>query len=127
MKKLILILLLTWCLSLTACSKDTEANAFMKEYASVTTQIAAKLEAGNIDEAQEIFDAKKDSLNGKWDAVKRAMGFQLSTETKKRMNSEPEKNMTDLSEAANKAIKKNPKSEAQVQALVLELANVFRR
>jgi Tfp pilus assembly protein PilP len=127
MKKLALILILISCLSLTGCGRDAEANAFMKEYAAVTADVAAKLEDGKIDEAREAFDSKKASLDAKWDAVKQALPFQLTAETKKRMNTEPEKNMTDLAEAGNKAIKKNPNSEAKVQALVLELANVFRR
>ena len=127
MKKLSLILLLFWCLSLTACSKDAQANAFMKEYASVTSQLAKKLEAGQIDEARAIFDERKPALNAKWDAVKRAMGFQLSAETKKRMNKEPEEDMKEVTAAAETAIKNDPKSRKKIEALVLDLANVFRR
>lgn len=127
MKKLTLILLLIWSLSLTGCSKDAQANAFMKEYAAVVAEVTAKLEEGKPDEARQIFESKKSALNAKWDAVKTSQSFQLSAETKKRINSEPEKNMAELTEAANKAIKKNPNSEAKIQALVLEFANVFRR
>jgi hypothetical protein len=127
MKKLSLILLLILCLSLTSCSKDAQANAFMKEYASVTAQITEKLEEGDVDEAREIFESRKDVLNAKWDAVKRAMSFQISKETKKRMNTEPEKNITALTEAAGKAIEKHPNDRKKVEALVFDLANVVRR
>src|SRR4051812_114213 len=99
MKKLILILLLIWPLSLTGCSKDAQVNAFMKEYASVTSQVAAKLDEGKTDEAREIFEAKKDSLKAKWDAARTGLPFQYGAETKKRMKTDPEENMTELTEA----------------------------
>jgi len=127
MKKLTLILILICGVCLTACSKDAQTNAFMKEYSAVTAQVAEKLEEGKVDEAQDIFDAKKDSLKAKWDAARTGLPFQYSAETKKKMKTDPEKNIESVVEAANKAIKKNPKSEAKVQALVLELANVFRQ
>ncbi|MBS1793559.1 MAG: hypothetical protein JSS81_06875 [Acidobacteria bacterium] len=127
MKKLSLILLLFWSVGLTGCSRDAQANAFLKEYASVTADVGAKLEAGQPDEARAVYESRKAALNAKWQAVKYAMPFQLSAETKKRINAEPQQNMVELSEAANKAIKANPNSEAKVQALVLELANVFKQ
>ncbi len=127
MKKLSLILLLFWSIGLTGCSRDAQANAFLKEYASVTADVAAKLEAGQPDEARAVYESRKAGLNAKWQAVKYAMPFQLSAETKKRINAEPQQAMVELSEAANKAIKANPNSEAKVQALVLELANVFKQ
>jgi len=127
MKKLILILVLFSCLSLTSCSKDSQANSFMKEYAAVSDQIAKKLEDGDTDGAREIFENKKDSLNAKWQKVKTGLPFQYSAETKKRMKTEPEENISEVVEAANNAIKKNPNDEAKIQALVLDLANVFRQ
>lgn len=127
MKKLLTILLLLSSICLTACSKDAQANSFMKEYAAVTRQVAAKLEAGNTDEARELFDEKKPVLKAKWDRIRTGLPFQFSAETKKRMKSEPEEEMTALAESAKKAIEKNPQDEAKIQALVLDLANVFRQ
>lgn len=127
MKKLTLILLLFFIVSQTACSKDAQANAFLKQYDEVISEIAEKLEEGKIDEAQKVFDENEKSLNAKFDDVKRSLSIRFSAETKKRINTEPQKNMTALAETANKAIKKNPQNEAKIQALVLDIANVVRR
>ena len=127
MKKLTLILLLFFIVSQTACSKDAQANAFLKQYDEVISEIAEKLEEGKIDEAQKVFDENEKSLNAKFDDVKRSLSIRFSAETKKRINTEPQKNMTELAEAANKAIKKNPQDEAKIQALALDIANVVRR
>lgn len=127
MKNLFIILLLILCVCLTGCSKDAQANSFMKEYAAVTQQAGEKLEAGDIDGAREYFEEKKTTLKAKWDRIRTGLPFQFSAETKKRMKTEPEENMTALTEAANNAIKKNPQDEAKIQALVLDIANVFRK
>jgi len=127
MKKLSLILLLFWCLSLTACSKDSQANAFLKEYAAVSSQVAEKLEDGDVGDARKVYESKKASLNAKWKPVRSAMSFQISAETKKRIDTEPEKNMTKLADAAKKAIEKKPDERKKVEALVMEFSDIFKR
>lgn len=127
MKKPLIILLLISCLCLAGCSKDAQANSFMKEYAAMTRAVADKLAAGDVQGARAAFEEKKQSLDAKWDKIRTGLPFQFSAETKKRMKTAPEENMTELAEAANAAIRKNPKDEARIQALVLDIANVFRK
>jgi hypothetical protein len=90
MKKIALFLLVVFCLSLTACSKDAEVNAFITENHTVIEDIVKKIDANpsekGVDEAQKSFDAKKDGLKAKWDAIKNARGAQVSSDVQKKLN-----------------------------------------
>ena len=78
-----------FCIRLTGCSKDAEINAFITEFDAATKEIVAKIDANptaaGMDEAQKAFDGKKASLKAKFDGIKGAMGFQVSADTKKKL------------------------------------------
>lgn len=127
MKKLTLILILTCSLILTGCNKDAQVSAFMKEYDSVIDEVSEKLTENGFEEARKVFDDRKVVLRDKWQAISTARSFQVSEQSQKKMNVEPEKHIEKLVEAANKAIKKNPADEAAIKDLVTDIANTVRR
>lgn len=88
------------CLSLAGCSKDADINAFTAEFDATTKDMITKLDASpnaaGVADAQKAFDTHKPALKAKWDAIKDAMGFQVSADTKKKLEDGIKKNMTDL-------------------------------
>lgn len=129
MKKLTLFLLAIFTLSLIGCSKDAQINAFMTEWETVTNDMSAKIEAGDIDGARAAFDAKKDSLKKNWDDVKTAKGFQVTEETKKKMEEGAKKNMSTLLNATMKGAMKSGGDKAKsdkLQALMKEYGDIFK-
>ena len=130
MKKLsVLFLVAVFCLSLVGCSKDGEITAFMTEWETVTNEIAQKLETGDVDGAQTAFNAKKDSLKAKWEGVKGARGFQVSEDTKKKMEDGAKKNMSTLMGAVTKGSMKmatNKGAVDKMQALMKEYTDIFK-
>lgn len=127
MKKFVSVVLFACCLLFAGCKKDAQVNDFMKDYASVIAAVSEKLDEGDFDAAREVFDARKENLRWKWDKIKYAKSFQISPETKKKMNSEPEKEIAELVKSANEAIKKNPADEEKIKDLVNDVANTVRR
>lgn len=89
MKKISLLLVVISALFLSGCSKDADINAFITEFESVTKEITSKIDASpneaGVDAAQKAFDAKKASLKDKWNAIKDAVGFQVSADVKKKL------------------------------------------
>lgn len=128
MKKLSLVLIAAFCLALAGCSKDGEFNAFMTEFESVTNEMSAKLETGNVDEAQKIFDAKKESLKTKWAGIKDARGVQVSKETQTKFEASMKKNGETLSGAIMKGSMKNPNQASiqKMQALMKEYLAIIQ-
>jgi len=106
MKKIALFLIVMFCMSLTGCSKDAEVNAFIAEFDSTTKQLISKIDADptaiGIDNAQKAYDGKKAALKAKWDAIKDAVEFQVSADTKKKLGDTVKKNMDDLVAVATK-------------------------
>lgn len=100
MKKLTLLVIVFAFLSLTGCSKDAEVNAFTAEFEATTKEMASKIEASpnaaGVDGAQKSFDSHKASLTAKWDAIKDVVGFQVSADTKKKMEDGVKSSMTEL-------------------------------
>ena len=92
--------------ALQACSKDAEINAFITEFDSTTKELISKIDANptaaGIDDARKAFDGKKAGLKVKWDAIKDAVGFQVSADTKKKLEDTVKKNMDDLQKVASK-------------------------
>jgi hypothetical protein len=80
MKKFSLLLVLAFCLMFIGCGRINgpveEVKAFADEKEDVLSQMAKKLEANpteaGVDEARQIFEAKKDSLKAKKEAIKAA-------------------------------------------------------
>jgi hypothetical protein len=102
------LLITIGCLILlvAACSKDAEINAFITEFDTATQEIVAKIDANpsaaGVDDAQKAFDGKKASLKAKWDGIKGAVGFQVSADTKKKLEESVSKNMKALTDVAIK-------------------------
>ena len=90
MKKNALILIIALCLGLTACGRDAEVSEFIAENHALVEEMVKKIDAdpseAGVDEAQKTFDAKKDALKAKWDAIKTVRGTQISPETMKKLN-----------------------------------------
>ena len=89
MKKTALFLLFVFCMSLAACSKDAEVNAFMTENHAVIEDMVKKIDANpskaGVADAQKSFDSKKDGLKAKWDAIKNARKAQVGSEVTKKL------------------------------------------
>lgn len=129
MKKLTVILLAVFALGLAGCSKDAQINAFLTEWETVTNDMVAKIEAGDVDGAKTAFDAKKDSLKSSWDGVKTAKGFQVSEDTKKKMEESAKKNMSNLMGAVMKGTMKMAGDKAKsdkLQALMKDYGEIFK-
>ncbi len=129
MKKISILLIAVFALGLAGCSKDAEINSFLTEWETVTNDMVAKIEAGDVDGAQAAFDGKKESLKTSWDNVKTARGFQVSEDTKKKMEEGAKKNMSNLMGAVMKGTMKmggdKPKSD-KLQALMKEYGEIFK-
>lgn len=110
MKKTTLFLMVLLCLGLAGCSKDAEINAFITEFDAVTKDIVSKIDANpsaaGIDDAQKSFDSKKASLKAKWDAIKGAVGFQVSADAKKKLEDSVANNMKSIMDVSTKNMMK---------------------
>jgi len=132
MKKITLFLIAVFCLSLAGCSKDAEINAFITEFESTTKEMTSKIDADpsadGIAAAQKAFDAKKAGLKTKWDAIKDAVGFQVSADTKKKLEDSVTNNMKALGDVATKNATKMAESEGAVDkftALMKDFQSIF--
>jgi hypothetical protein len=96
MKKLSLIIALAFTVALSGCSKDSEISAFITEWDAVTAEMVQKINSGDVDGAKASFDQKKPSLQSKWDSIKTARGFQVSADSKKKLEESLKKNMSSL-------------------------------
>jgi multidrug efflux pump subunit AcrA (membrane-fusion protein) len=75
MKKLTSLLVSACCLVLAGCAgRDAEVKAFLDERAAVFGQMMEKIDANpteaGVEEARKLFEAKKDDLRAKRDALK---------------------------------------------------------
>jgi hypothetical protein len=114
------------------CSKDAEINAFITEFDAVTQEIVSKIDsnpsAAGVDDAQKAFDAKKASLKSKWDGIKDAVGFQVSDDTKKKLEDSVSRNIKALIDVSMKngmkmAMDKN--ASAKFQTLLKDYQATF--
>src|SRR5205085_8498286 len=126
--KITMLLIAAFAFGLTACSKDAEVNAFVAELDSVTQEITSKIEASpdlaGVNAAQKAFDAKKASLKAKWDAIKDVVGFQVSADTKKKLDDTAQKDMTAIQSLAEKhamTLAESPEAITKFQPLTKEL------
>ncbi len=99
MKKISVLLILAFCLSMAGCSKDAEVNAFMTELDTVTNDVVQKINSGDVDGAKTAFDGKKEGLKAKWNAFKNAREMQVSKDVMKKMQESLQKNVTALTTA----------------------------
>lgn len=129
MKKLTVFLVAIFALSMVGCSKDAQINAFMTELETVTNDMSAKIEAGDVDGAKAAFDAKKDSLKKGVEEIKTARGFQVSEETKKKFEESMTKNGNTLASASMKGVMKMGGDQAKTDkltALMKEYGEIFK-
>ena len=128
MKKIIVFSLLVFCLGMTGCSKDAEIEAFIKEMDGVTKDIVSKIDgnptAAGVDDAQKAFDARKAELKTKWDAIKDAVGMQVSEGTKKKLEDSMKANMTALTSASMK-VAMDPGAGPKLQKLIADYTGTF--
>jgi hypothetical protein len=73
-----------------ACSRDGEVEAVLGELDAFTQSLLGKVKAGatpqaGVDEAQKYLDASGPALSGKLASLKTVRGFQISAETKKKL------------------------------------------
>ncbi|MBK7933352.1 MAG: hypothetical protein IPK01_07575 [Acidobacteria bacterium] len=132
MKKVTLFLIAMFCIGLTGCSKDAEINAFITEFESVTKELTSKIDsdpsAEGIAAAQKAFDGKKAGLKAKWDAIKDAVGMQVSADVKKKLEDSVTSNMKTLTDVATKNAMKMAQSDGAVekfQALMKDYSSIF--
>lgn len=132
MKKVTLFLIAMFCLGLTGCSKDAEINAFITEFESVTKEMTSKIDsdpsAAGIAAAQTAFDGKKAGLKAKWDAIKDAVGFQVSADTKKKLEDSVTSNMKTLVDVSTKNAMKmaqDPEAVKKFEALMKDYQSIF--
>jgi hypothetical protein len=114
------------------CSKDAEINAFISEFETTTKEMIAKIDSNpseaGIDEAQKGFDARKAELKKKWDGIKDAVGFQVSAETKKKLEESVDKNMKALVDVSTKHMMKLAEDEgamAKFEKLMKDYQSTF--
>ena len=128
MKKITVFLLLIFCLGMSGCSKDAEIEAFIKEMDGVTKDIVSKIDANptaaGVDDAQKAFDARKGELKSKWDAIKDAVGMQVSEGTKKKLEDSMKANMTALTSASMKVVM-DPAAGPKLQKLIADYTGTF--
>ena len=110
MKKVTLFLIAIFCLGLAGCSRDAEVNAFITEFDAATQDIVAKIDAdpsaAGIDAAQKSFGTKRLSLKAKFDAIKGAVGMQVSEATMKKLKESVDKNTKALTDVSTKNMTK---------------------
>lgn len=110
MKKNALILMVVFCLGLTGCNKDSEIDAFISENNAVIKDMVAKVDADpsekGVDEAQKSFDAKKDGLKQKFEAIKNVRGAQVSSEMMKKLTDSMTADMKMLTDVQTKHMQK---------------------
>lgn len=129
MRKITLFLTLAFCLAMMGCSKDADVTAFVTEWDSVTAEMVQKIDASDIDGAKTAFDGKKESLKTKWGAIKDAKGFQITEDSKKKVEESMKKNMGALTGSMMKNSMKLATDKAKfekLQALIKEYGEIFK-
>ena len=116
-RKMIALLVTMLALSVTACKKDNQINAVMKDLDAFTTELVAKVEKSanapsGLDEAQKFLDSKKAEMKSKLESIKKVRGFQIGEETKKTMTDSITKNVTSVAQLQIKYVQLSVKDAA---------------
>jgi len=132
MKRIALFFAMLMVVSLSGCSKDAQVEAFLTEFDTVTKDVVAKIDANpssaGVDEAQKALDARKTALQTKWDAIKDAVGLQVSKDTKRKLESSVQNNVKALVEVGNRnAVKLAADKDAvtKFQHLIQDFSSTF--
>lgn len=89
-RSLSLLLAATLGAGLAGCSRDTEVLAFVGEFDSFSAELVKKVKSAanpsaGVDAAQKYLDENKARIKAKLEAVKTIRGFQISDDTKKKV------------------------------------------
>ena len=132
MKRIALFFVMTATLGLTGCNKDAQIEAFISELNSVTQDVVAKIDANptsaGVDEAQKALDARKPALQAKWDAIKDAVGFQVSKAVKDKLESSVKENikaLTDVSMRNVTSLAADKNATTKFQRLMMDFSSMF--
>lgn len=131
-RKLGMLMMAVLCLSLAGCSKDAEIDAFIADFDATTKEMVTKIDsnptAAGIDAAQQAFSAKKPGLKQKWEGIRDAVGFQVSADTKKKLEDSVAANMKALMDVSTKNMMKlasDPAAASKFQALLKDYQSTF--
>ncbi len=115
-----------------ACSKDAEVNAFINEFDSATKELVDKIDrdptSAGIDDARRTFESRKPQLKAKWDQIKTAIGAQVSSETKKRLETSIANNLRSITEVSMKNMAKlaaDKEAPAKLRTLIEDYSGTF--
>ncbi|QYO67406.1 hypothetical protein [Leptolyngbya sp. 7M] len=132
MRSYLPITILTLSCFAAGCSKDAEVNAFIKEFDGTTKEMIEKINAdpsaSGVDAAQKAFDARKLQLTAKWNEIKGAVGFQVSKDTRKKLEQSVTNNMRALTEASIKHMVKmaaDKDASAKFKQLLKDYSDTF--
>lgn len=104
MKKLIIFSTFIFSICSAGCSKDADVAAFISELDAATKEIVTTVDSdptsAGVDRAQRSFDARKPALTAKWNAIKDAVGIQVSGDTKKKLEDSVKNNMKALTDVS---------------------------
>jgi hypothetical protein len=93
------------------CSKNAEVEDFVKENDSFAKEIEEKADKDGPAGAKKAFEARKDTIKKKFDAIKDARGFQVSEENMKKLTESVTKSTTSICGLQLKAIMDEEKSK----------------
>lgn len=131
--KLMLPLALAATLLLSGCKKDAQINSVLADFNSFTIELVKKVEsaqtpARGVEEAQKYLDEKKAELRSKWESIKSVKNFQVSDDTKKRMEEDLKKNLMSVYGLQSKYINESIKDDAfktKLEKLVSDYKDLY--
>lgn len=131
--KMILPLALAACLALAGCKKDAEIQSVLADFDSFTQELVKRVDSAEspragVDSAQQYLDGKRAELRARWESIKSVKNFQVSDETRKRMEEDLKKNMLSIyglqSRYMNESIK-DPGFKARLDKLIEDYKNLY--
>lgn len=131
--KVMFPLVLAATLLLAGCKKDAEINSVLLDFDSFTRELLKKVEtaespASGVADAQQYLDEKKAELRSKWESIKTVKNFQVSEETKKRMENDLKKNLMSVYGLQSRYIDESIKSTAfktKLDKLISDYKNLY--
>lgn len=129
-RKIVFLLLIVAVVGLAGCKKDAEINAVLADFDSFTKELVKKVEAqptaAGVDDAQKFLDSKRADLTAKWDSIKGARGFQVSDDTKKKMEESLKNNFMSVAGLQVKYMSKSM-SDAAFKSKLEKLVKDYQR
>ena len=131
--KIMLPLMLAATLMLAGCNKDSQINGVLADFNSFTNELVKKVDSAEspsngVEDAQKYLDEKKSELRSKWDSIKSVKNFQVSDETKKRMEEDLKKNLLSIYGLQNKYLDQSIKDaafKAKLDKLVSDYKDLY--